>query len=57
MRGGKIELFEVAVTGSELHQLTFDDGPHSSPDVSSDGRTLAFNLDSIDEGRHRRRGR
>lgn len=46
MRDGKIELFEVAVNGGEVHQLTFDDAPHSSPDVSSDGRTVAFNLDS-----------
>jgi Protein kinase domain/WD40-like Beta Propeller Repeat len=46
MRGGKIELLEVAASGSEVHQLTFDDAPHSSPDVSTDGRTVAFNLDS-----------
>jgi tRNA A-37 threonylcarbamoyl transferase component Bud32 len=46
MRGGKLGLFEVAASGSEVHQLTFDDAPHSSPDVSSDGRTVAFNLDS-----------
>jgi hypothetical protein len=46
MRGGKIELFEIAASGGEVHPLTFDDAPHTSPDVSSDGRTVAFNLDS-----------
>jgi hypothetical protein len=46
MRGGKIELFEVPASGGEPHQLTFDDGPHHSPDVSSDGRTVVFNLDA-----------
>ena len=46
MRSGKIELFEVPATGGEAHQLTFDDGPHYGPDISPDGRTLAFNLDN-----------
>ena len=45
-RGGKIELYEVPATGGEAHQLTFDDGPHYNPDVSSDGRTVVFNLES-----------
>ncbi|HMG55451.1 MAG TPA: protein kinase, partial [Kofleriaceae bacterium] len=46
MRGGKIELFEVPASGGEAHQLTFDDGPHFNPDVSSDGRTVAFNREA-----------
>jgi len=46
MRGGKIQLFEVPAIGGEARQLTFDEGPHFAPDVSADGRSLLFNLDS-----------
>ncbi|HSS02135.1 MAG TPA: protein kinase, partial [Kofleriaceae bacterium] len=45
-RGGKIALFEIPATGGEARQLTFDEGPHYFPDVSGDGRTVAFNLDA-----------
>jgi len=46
LRAGKIELFEVPAGGGEPHQLTFDDGPHFCPDVSSDGRSVLFNVDA-----------
>jgi protein kinase-like protein/WD40 repeat protein len=46
MHGGKVELFEVPATGGEPRQLTHDDGAHYNPDVSPDGRTIAFNLEA-----------
>jgi serine/threonine protein kinase len=46
MRDDKVQLYEVATSGGPIHQLTFDNGPHLSPDVSPDGRTVAFDHDA-----------
>ncbi len=39
---GKIQLVEVPVIGGPARQVTFDDGPDGSPDVSRDGASLLF---------------
>ena len=39
---GKIQLLEVPFLGGAARQITFDDGPDSSPDISRDGSTLLF---------------
>jgi Tol biopolymer transport system component len=39
-RDGKVQLYEVR--DGDTRRITFDDGPDGSPDVSRDGRALAF---------------
>jgi serine/threonine protein kinase/Tol biopolymer transport system component len=45
MNDGKIMLIEVAIDTGRFHQLTFENGPHLSPDVSPDGRSVVFARD------------
>ncbi len=42
---GAVSLFEVGIAGGRPYRLTLDNGPHTSPDVSSDGRFVAFERD------------
>ena len=42
---GQVYLYEIAVTGGPAYRLTSDNGPHLAPDVSPDGRTIAFDRD------------
>jgi Tol biopolymer transport system component len=42
---GQVYLYEIAVTGGLASKLTSENGPHLAPDVSPDGRTIAFDRD------------
>jgi len=45
LAGGQVYLYEIPVTGGVARRLTSENGPHLAPDVSPDGRLIAFDRD------------